>query len=55
MVQLLLEAAQGASSGLYLDTARLTERCDLPEEAHPCGTESFLACAAFAELVRALA
>ena len=27
----------------------------LPEGAHPCGTEGFLACAAFAELVRASA
>ncbi|GEM_PF-4257946 len=42
MVQLILEAAQGASSGLYTDTARLTERCNLPAGAHPCETEGFL-------------
>ena len=35
MVQLILEAAQGASAGLYPDTIGQTERCDLPEGAHP--------------------
>ena len=53
MVQLILEAAQGASGGLYLDTFRQTQRCDLQEGAHPVGTEGFLAGAAFAVLARA--
>jgi hypothetical protein len=30
-VQLNLEAAQGASAGLYPDTARQTERRELPD------------------------
>jgi hypothetical protein len=55
MVQLILEAAQGASAGLYPDTARQTERGDLPERAHPIGTDGFLAGAAFAALARASA
>ena len=55
MVQLILEAAQGASAGLYLDTFRQTERCDLPEGAHPIGTDGFVAGAAFAALARASA
>jgi hypothetical protein len=33
MVQLIHEAAQGASAGLYPDTARQTERGDLPEKS----------------------
>ena len=41
MVQLILEAAQGASAGLYPDTIRQTERCDLPEGAHRIGTDGF--------------
>ena len=55
MVQLNLEAAQGASAGLYPDTSRQTKRGDLPEGAHPFGTDGFLAGAAFAELTRASA
>ena len=55
MVPLILKAAQGASSGLYLDTARLTERSELSEGAHPFGTDDFLAFAAFAAFFRALA
>ena len=43
MVQPILEAAQGASAGLYPDTARQTERSELPEGAHPFGTDGFLA------------
>jgi hypothetical protein len=31
MVQLNLEAAQGASVGLYTDNARQTERHELPD------------------------
>ena len=46
MVQLILEAAQGASVGLYPDTARQTERGDLPEGAHLFGTDGFVAGAA---------
>ena len=53
MVQLILEAAQGASAGKYPDTFRQTERCDLPEGAHPVGTDGFWAGAAFAALARA--
>ena len=48
MVLLILKAAQGASSGLYLDTARLTERSELSEGLHPLGTDDFLALAALA-------
>ena len=55
MVQLILEAAQGASAGLYPDTFRQTERCDLPEGAHPIGTDGFVAGAVFAALARASA
>ena len=55
MVQLILEAAQGASVGLYPDTARQTERGDLPEGAHPFGTDGFVAGAAFAAIDRASA
>ena len=55
MVQLILEAAQGASAGLYPDTFHQTERCDLPEGAHPIGTDGFVAGAAFAALARASA
>ena len=55
MVQLILEAAQGASAGLYPDTFRQTERCDLPEGAHRIGTDGFVAGAAFAALARASA
>ena len=55
MVQLILEAAQGASDGLYPDTFRQTERCDLPEGAHPIGTDGFVAGAALAALARASA
>ena len=55
MVQLILEAGQGASAGLYPDTFRQTERCDLPEGAHRIGTDGFVAGAAFAALARASA
>jgi hypothetical protein len=55
MVQLILEAAQGASSCEYLDTCRRAERGELPEGAHPRGTDGFLAGAAFADLDRASA
>ncbi|MCZ6673732.1 MAG: hypothetical protein O7C75_12440 [Verrucomicrobia bacterium] len=43
VVQLILDAAQGASAGLYPDTARQTERGNLPEGAHPSGTDGFSA------------
>ena len=55
MVQLILEAAQGASTCEYLDTCRWAERGELPEGAHPCRTDDFLADAAFAALARAQA
>ena len=41
MVQLILEAAQGASAGLYLDTFRQTQRCDLQKERIPLGQKAF--------------
>ena len=37
MVQLILEAAQGASPCEYLDNRRGTERGELPKGAHPLG------------------
>jgi len=55
MVQLNLEAAQGASAGLYPDTARQTERGEHPEGVHPLGTDGFLAGVAFAVFTRAWA
>ncbi|QXD23262.1 hypothetical protein F7C95_15210 [Opitutia bacterium ISCC 51] len=48
MVQLNLEAAQGASAGLYPDTARQAERGEHPEGVHPLGIDGILAGAAFA-------
>jgi hypothetical protein len=53
-VQLILEAAQGASVGLYSDTSRQTERGDLPKGAHPLGQMAFMVKAVFATLDRAL-
>jgi hypothetical protein len=55
MVQLILEAAQGASPCEYLDTCRGTERGELPEGSHPFRTDGFLPGAAFAAIARASA
>ena len=56
MVQLILEAAKARERvpGLYPDAFRQTERCDLPEGAHPIGTDGFVAGAAFAALAQGL-